>query len=90
MATLKYGVRDLFDAWYDEESGWFVNESCSVGIMEIDEDCTDDEIFDWLVDNTRLLPTAKGHVHFESYGDTYELVENETDRPLYGFYLIYS
>ena len=82
-----YGVYDLinyFDVWGNEEDGWDVNDvSRDETDIYIDDDLTDEEIVDYLIDQVGFLsPAARGKVEVWNDGDMIEFSVAETGEPL--------
>lgn len=82
-----YGVYDLinyFDVWGNAEDGWDVNDvSRDETDIWIDDDSTDEEIVDYLIDEVGFLsPDARGKVEVWNDGDMIEFSVAETGEPL--------
>ena len=82
-----YGVYDLinyFDVWGNEEDGWDVNNvSRDETDIWIDDDTTDEELVDFLIDDVGFLsPSARGKVAVWNDGDMIEFEVKETGEPL--------
>ena len=82
-----YGVYDLinyFDVWGNEEDGWDVNDlSRDETDIWIDDDTTDEELVDFLIDEVGFLsPSARGKVEVWNDGDMIEFSVAETGEPL--------
>lgn len=82
-----YGVYDLinyFDVWGNEEDGWEVNNlSRDETDIWIDDDTTDEELVDFLIDDVGFLsPSARGKVAVWNEGDIIEFEVEETGEPL--------
>ena len=82
-----YGVYDLinyFDVWGNEEDGWDVNDvSIDETDIYIDDDASDEEIVDYLIDKVGFLsPSARGKVEVWSDGGMIEFSVAETGEPL--------
>ena len=82
-----YGVYDLinyFDVWGNAEDGWDVNDvSRDETDIWIDDDATNEEIVDYLIDQVGFLsPDARGGVEVWNDGDMIEFSVAETGEPL--------
>lgn len=82
-----YGVYDLidyFDVWGNEEDGWDVNNISKVeSDIWIDDDLSDDEIVDYLIDQVGFFsPKARGNIEVVGDGDFIEFFDARTDMPL--------
>ena len=82
-----YGVYDLinyFDVWGNEEDGWDVNDvSRDETDIYIDDDASDEEIVDYLIDKVGFLsPSARGKVEVWNDGGMIEFSVAETGEPL--------
>ena len=88
MAKTKLEVREV-EAWYNDEEGWFYNNSWPIGTIEFEknEDWNEDDLFVWLVENANLRADVRDKIRFDWFGPmACDVVVSETDEPLYSIF----
>ena len=80
----RYELIDYFDVWGNAEDGWEVNnQSVEFDDLMIANDCSDEEIIDFLIEIGYLSPAAKNQVMIEFYdSDWMEIVREEDYYPI--------
>lgn len=89
----EWRITDYIDVWYNDEEGWWVNQShIEDETLVIREDATDEDIVAALIDRRLLSPiclTERGlAVEVENLGTNLEIISKEDQQPLYGLTLI--
>lgn len=91
MSNVKeYTLIDYFDVWYNDEEGWWVNDSCPLyDDINITDDATDKEIINYIKGLelvTRLPSSDMRKFEIVNWGDTMEICERKGHKPLYGLH----
>lgn len=87
VETGKWELIDYFDVWGNEQAGWEVNNQSVVSHgITITDDCNNDTIIDYLINNGFLLQTADTDDFYILWDVDYiEIFEKRNGKPLYCF-----
>lgn len=87
VETGKWELVDYFDVWGNEQAGWEVNNQSVISHgITITDDCDNDTIIDYLINNGFLLQTADTDDFYIMWDcDCIEIFEKRNGKPLYCF-----
>ena len=78
----KWTLTDYFDVWGNEVDGWEVNDvSIWSDNIELEDDMTDKEIINQLIEIGYLSPRARDQIKLIDGGDWIEIEFSDSDKP---------
>jgi hypothetical protein len=80
--VFSYEVINHYDVWGNAKDGWEVNDSSNAGTVEFDDEPTNEEIWDGLVEDGIAYGPFKD-AEFRDNGDSIEIDYKKNGRPVF-------